>query len=109
LPIDLPLLLEDVGAVDRLDSWSAQSPFRRKRSALQRSNPYGFRIAVLNAIVPHDIEDDRIAARVPIDRLRHRVIGPVSTLKSSRVVEIDAGEVSRGRYCVKLHDGTALV
>ena len=67
LPIDLPLLLEDVGAVDRLDSWSAQSPFRRKRSALQRSNPYGFRIAVLNAIVPHDIENDRIAARVPID------------------------------------------
>jgi hypothetical protein len=61
--------VEDVGAVDRLDSWSGQSPFRRKRSALQRSNPYGFRIAVLNAIVPHDIENDRIAARVPIDRI----------------------------------------
>jgi hypothetical protein len=58
---DLPLLLEDVSAVDRLDSWSGQRPFCCKCSALQRSNPYGFRIAVLNAIVPHDIEDDRIA------------------------------------------------
>jgi hypothetical protein len=34
LPTDLPLLLEDVGAGYRLDSWSGQNPFRRKRSAL---------------------------------------------------------------------------
>ena len=65
-PADLPLLLEDISAMHRRDSSAGQSPFRRKRSALQRSKPDSLRIAVHDAVVPHDIENDRIAARVPI-------------------------------------------